>query len=218
MKRSERSRILREARQKVFIEQHKIDTSEKISLAKKIVIFEYPEGARYEIKIYGKGLAGFHENSKGIITYKTLSSALKAVKKIRPDFQPECQKLLPDNAHRNARLRKAWLNRRDEIITDGSVCHSCGCLYSVSPLQIHHTSKEAYSYENFHLYETLSPELPFVLICKKCHFADHNGLVICSVCKKNYKQKAYPTCWKCSGKEETPLSRIMHDINKRSES
>lgn len=211
MNRLQRSKMIREIRHKLIVDRScEINTSEKMRLANKIVIFEYPEGSKYEVKIYGKGEPVYHANTKGVIFYKTLAAARKAVNKIRPDYDPDCYKRLPENAHRNARMRKAWLNRRDEIITEESVCSVCGCLSSTSPLQIHHTSKEAYKAENFHLYEILSPELSFVLICKKCHWADHHGLAICPNCKKNYRQKLYPVCWKCSGKEETPDSIFFY--------
>lgn len=192
--------------------QSKKDTTEKMRQANKIVIFESHDGCKFGIKIYGKGPMVYHSDTKGIVFYKTLSAARCATKKICPDLEPDFYKALPENAHRNARLRKAWLKRRAEIITEDSVCSSCGCSSVSSPLQIHHSTQEAYLSENFHLYETLSPELPFTLICKKCHFADHNGQSICPVCKNNYRSKQYPTCWKCSGKEETEITRFWHEM------
>lgn len=120
--------------------------------------------------------------------------------------------MLPKNAHRNARLRKAWLDRRSEIITPESVCSICGSSSISSILQIHHSSKEAYKEENFHLYEILSPELPYSLICKKCHFASHKGMNLCPQCHENYKQAHFPTCFKCSGKELSDFQKLWYDI------
>lgn len=116
--------------------------------------------------------------------------------------------MLPENAHRNARQRKAWLDRKKEIITPESVCSACG--KAKTPLQIHHITIAAYKEENFHLYETLSPDLPYCLICKTCHYAEHKGMVICRKCRNAYHGKQFPTCFACSGKEETEDSKIMH--------
>ena len=36
-----------------------------------------------------------------------------------------------------------------------------------------------------------------VLICKRCHFAYHNGMVLCKICKKTYHKRQYPSCYTC---------------------
>lgn len=106
--------------------------------------------------------------------------------------------MLPKNAHRNARVRKAWLERRKEIITPECCCQVCGVSPDSSTLQIHHMSKEAYKEENFHLYEKLSPLLPFIVVCKKCHFTAHRGLDLCPVCQKYYKARYRSHCFRCA--------------------
>jgi hypothetical protein len=105
---------------------------------------------------------------------------------------------LEEHSHRNARVRKAWLNRRKEIVTPQSCCEVCGISSTKTSLQIHHLDKSAYSPEYFHLYETISPFLPFILICKKCHFASHNGLELCQLCEKYYKKKGRDYCFRCA--------------------
>lgn len=113
--------------------------------------------------------------------------------------------MLIPNAHRNARHRKAWRDAVKAIITPDKVCVRCGKHpEKENPLTIHHTTREAYFYENFHLYEKLSPELPFELVCKRCHFAAHKGMVICKKCKERYHPGGYETCFPCSGKRENP--------------
>jgi hypothetical protein len=106
--------------------------------------------------------------------------------------------MLLKNAHKKARVRKAWLDRRKEIITTDSCCDICGVSSANSILQIHHVSKDAYKEENFHLYETLSPDLPFILLCKKCHLASHRGLDLCPICGDHYKLGFYPQCFHCA--------------------
>lgn len=120
--------------------------------------------------------------------------------------------MLPKNAHRNARMRKPWLDRRKEIITPESRCSMCGVLSSIAVIQIHHISKEAYKEENYHLYEKLDLSLPIILVCKKCHSALHKGMQLCKKCRVAYHYAQFPSCFKCSGKEETELSKIMHEV------
>ena len=120
--------------------------------------------------------------------------------------EKECPPLLPKNAHRNARMRKAWKDRASQIITPEATCSICG---GKKTLQIHHETKEAYKAENFHLYETLSPLLPFKIICKKCHFVGHNNLKLCKVCGENHHQRHYETCFVCSGKESTDIFKAI---------
>ena len=114
--------------------------------------------------------------------------------------------LLPKNAHRNARMRKAWKDRIAEIITPDTRCSICG---GASVLQIHHETIDAYKVENFNLYETLSPLLPFKVICKKCHWASHNGMILCKLCGERYHLKTYDSCFPCSGKESTEIFKAI---------
>jgi len=125
---------------------------------------------------------------------------------MKKDKKTVQEPLLPKNAHRNARLRKAWKDRVAEIITPETRCHICG---GASVLQIHHESRDAYKAENFHLYENLSPLLPFKIICKKCHFAYHRGMILCKVCGERYHSRAYESCFPCSGKESTEIFKIL---------
>ena len=76
----------------------------------------------------------------------------------------------PPNAHRNARQRKIYKERRKEIIEKGNGCVSCGEKNGTkkNPLIIHH--------------------------------ALHHGLELCPYCKSGYKRNLYPSCWKCSQK------------------
>lgn len=114
--------------------------------------------------------------------------------------------MCPKNSHRNARQRKLWKDKLVEIITSDSVCCRCGKKASLkNPLMPHHLNVDAYNLENYHLYETLSSLLPYVIICKKCHFADHKGMKICSICNDKYCYKRYPSCFSCSGKSDYDL-------------
>lgn len=36
-----------------------------------------------------------------------------------------------------------------------------------------------------------------ILICKKCHYAHHNGMVLCKTCKKKYHKRKYSSCYTC---------------------
>jgi len=36
-----------------------------------------------------------------------------------------------------------------------------------------------------------------IVLCKKCHFAIHKGLVLCKDCGKKYHPQQYSTCWDC---------------------
>ncbi|OYT63616.1 hypothetical protein B6V01_002410 [Methanosarcinales archaeon ex4572_44] len=35
------------------------------------------------------------------------------------------------------------------------------------------------------------------ILCKRCHWATHNGMDLCPVCKQKYKKKQYKTCFDC---------------------
>ncbi len=48
-------------------------------------------------------------------------------------------------------------------------------------------------------YINLNPE-KIIILCNICHYAREKGLLICPVCKKNYRKKKYPTCYNCIGK------------------
>ena len=110
--------------------------------------------------------------------------------------------------HHNARHRKLWKDRRLELIKD-QVCIQCG---KDSDLCIHHTHWSAYLPQNFHLYESLSNKLPFVILCRGCHNAIHNGYNLCPKCLKKYKKIIYSQCFECSGKKS--LYDMVFEANK----
>ena len=39
-----------------------------------------------------------------------------------------------------------------------------------------------------------------IILCTRCHYAREKGLLICPVCRTNYRKKQYPTCYNCRGK------------------
>lgn len=45
-------------------------------------------------------------------------------------------------------------------------------------------------------YMDFSPE-NIIILCKRCHFALHKGLVMCQKCKENYHKKRFDMCYKC---------------------
>ena len=57
-------------------------------------------------------------------------------------------------------------------------------------------------------YIHLSPE-NVIILCTKCHYARERGLLICPVCRKNYRKLQFRTCYSCkniqssSDKEDT---------------
>ncbi|MEJ2272527.1 MAG: hypothetical protein P8X91_08650 [Candidatus Bathyarchaeota archaeon] len=36
-----------------------------------------------------------------------------------------------------------------------------------------------------------------IVLCRKCHFAHHKGLKLCTECKMNYHKPKHKKCWKC---------------------
>lgn len=50
-------------------------------------------------------------------------------------------------------------------------------------------------------YMDFSPENVLIL-CKKCHFALHKGMVLCKVCKKKYHKRRFDMCYTCFHKAE----------------
>lgn len=42
------------------------------------------------------------------------------------------------------------------------------------------------------------------MLCKRCHFALHKGLVLGKVCKKNYHKPEREKCWNCFKKSLPP--------------
>jgi hypothetical protein len=126
------------------------------------------------------------------------NSLSRAYDKVKMNRAKKQSLPLDENSHRNARARKAWLSRRKEIVTPESCCEVCGISSTKTILQIHHLEKSAYSPEHFHLYETISRFLPFILICKRCHFSSHVGLELCPLCEKHYKKKGRNYCFRCA--------------------
>lgn len=149
----------------------------------------------------------YDEYSKKLDMEKGVNMLSETKKKIL--YAAHNEKALPENAHRNARMRKAWKSRIKEIITEETECAHCRLKNPDAVLQIHHQSRDAYKKENFHLYERLSPELPFLVLCKKCHWAAHHGMTICKECGKNYHPEQYERCFKCSGKESTDIYKAV---------
>ena len=41
-----------------------------------------------------------------------------------------------------------------------------------------------------------------IVLCKKCHIADHHGRELCPMCKTHYKSKQYETCFECLPDED----------------
>lgn len=39
-----------------------------------------------------------------------------------------------------------------------------------------------------------------IVLCNICHYAREKGLLICPVCKKNYRKKKFPICYECRSK------------------
>jgi hypothetical protein len=81
-----------------------------------------------------------------------------------------------------------WRKRRAKFL-EGKRCEWCG---SDENLVIHHpqpsNSLTNSQYESFE---------GTMVLCKKCHFQLHRGLVICRVCKKRYHKPRYDSCWEC---------------------
>ena len=55
--------------------------------------------------------------------------------------------------------------------------------------------REAY----FDRYEELRPE-DILVLCRRCNFAIHKGLVLCPECEYNYMRPAFETCYGCSSR------------------
>lgn len=113
---------------------------------------------------------------------------------------------------------KEWKEKRAKLV-EGKSCEWCG---STRALSIHHqntgllnTSRQHPDFEKFsailkakyekerqsNLAEYMSMENTIIL-CKKCHKAIGNGLVLCKVCKQGYHRPEFTACFKCFSKTE----------------
>lgn len=64
--------------------------------------------------------------------------------------------------------------------------------------EIHETvSREREAH--FDRYEELRPE-DILVLCRRCSFATHKGLVLCPECKYDYMRPGFKTCYGCSGR------------------
>ena len=50
-----------------------------------------------------------------------------------------------------------------------------------------------------------------ILICKRCHFAYHNGMVLCKTCKKTYHKRQYSSCYNCKTYNPVHKRRVMKE-------
>jgi len=90
---------------------------------------------------------------------------------------------------KKSRYTKEWRDARKNHI--GESCEICG---SKEKLAIHHTDINSYS--DIEKYKTMA-DGKIQTLCKRCHFAMHNGMELCPICKKKYKYKKYKTCFNC---------------------
>ena len=52
-----------------------------------------------------------------------------------------------------------------------------------------------------------------ITICRRCHFAEHNGLILCEYCKKNYHNpKRFLSCANCKEKAEREIIKEVEEI------
>jgi len=63
-------------------------------------------------------------------------------------------------------------------------------------------------------YMDFSPE-NIIILCKRCHYALHKGMVLCKNCKQKYHKRRYDFCYECNQKltkeeKEKTLSPPLH--------
>jgi len=88
---------------------------------------------------------------------------------------------------------KKWREKRAEFIK-GKSCEWCGS--HEGPFTIHHPQER----------NTLPDEeyISFdgtIVLCKRCHFATHNGMHLCPKCKKKYVRNRFYVCFDCLSSE-----------------
>jgi hypothetical protein len=101
------------------------------------------------------------------------------------------------STNRKAKNRKLWTSarwrkkRKEYINACGGHCSWCG---STEYLVVHHPFLESYEDNEVYLNFYLSG---CIVLCRRCHFAVHKGLVLCPRCKKNYCSPRYEHCYSC---------------------
>jgi len=75
-------------------------------------------------------------------------------------------------------------------------------MWVIDNLDLIQTEFAAAKREILDAYINLDPE-HVIILCTRCHYARGKGLLICPVCKENYRKKSYPTCYSCSRKLKT---------------
>lgn len=81
-----------------------------------------------------------------------------------------------------------WKESRKEFLS-GKSCEWCG---TGEQLVVHHPqAKYSLTDEQYESFEGA------IALCKRCHFSLHKGLVLCEVCKKNYRRPDREMCWRC---------------------
>jgi len=93
-----------------------------------------------------------------------------------------------------------WEKRRKEFIK-GKSCEWCG---SRETLAIHHPQERNSLTEAKYLsFEGT------IILCKRCHFALHKGMVLCKGCKKKYHDSVrYTMCFDCFSRTQDGKRRI----------
>ena len=85
---------------------------------------------------------------------------------------------------------KEWRASRDAFLKD-KVCIQCG---STDKLTIHHPQpRNSISDEEYLSFRNCQ------VLCGRCHFALHRGMILCPKCRVAYRNPRFPTCAKCAG-------------------
>ena len=91
-------------------------------------------------------------------------------------------------------MRKTWQTKEwknaVKAFTSGKSCQWCGV---TSGLTAHHPFLKSYSdgvYLNLYLSGC-------IVLCNRCHFSLHKGLVLCPICKSHYMRVGSDRCYSC---------------------
>lgn len=102
------------------------------------------------------------------------------------------------------RQTKEWKEKRKEFVT-GKCCLQCNSIEHLVP---HHPQKKnSLTDEEYMSFKGTK------IMCKRCHFAHHKGMNLCSKCKSKYKKIKYETCFNCLPEKVKEIISIKNDKN-----
>lgn len=107
------------------------------------------------------------------------------------------------------RNSKEWKEKREKLIQEKKKCEWCLGKEHLTPAHKH----EEFNIRKMKYIDWYRNFDNCLLLCRRCHFAQGKGMILCRICKKKYHKWGWDTCWDCNPKkEEIEIRKIKEEI------